>query len=296
MVNETLIISGLIFLLVLVYIGILATVGVFRRNEALQVAGGEQPTHLEVTSKPRPPKPPASPESVQELPKHLKPTPWEDCIPEIIHKYIVVFKENSPSAFMVVVENMRNGSACSFKQPTELDLKRLQRFAHPNLFEFLDQHIRKESFYVYFGIIESLIRLIDKTSLDQNSSATVEWDFKTAVFDYYREYIKSHETARGALFDKQKVRKYAEKLPYWEFYPLPAMDPTLWYIGEFIRFSLYDKLLTLEDCNVKMKEAKRVAVIKRTVAKGRARAIKNRYRDPRVRLQQPPVLIEGKRK
>lgn len=291
MVNETLIIGGLIFLFVLVYIGILATVGVFRRNKTLQVGSGEQPAHMEVTPKPRPPKPPVSLEPSTKTSSRETIPPWDDALLDTKKNYVLFFGEApNPLLFLtVLVLPSDNGSEYNFSKTTVEDMKRLPRYKHPDLFDFIVGCIKRDRTRSLNSVTSSLMRV-------EGDDGRLAFKFLSDIILIAHQFYDSVPVEYGPEFDGEKVRQYIKAYDFDEAIRKLNAPYEYWFLGTILRYFVYVNILSRNVYELEKAEAARKKGILAKTDIGRARAIKNRYRDPRVRLQQPPVLIEGKRK
>lgn len=286
MVNEALIIAGLIFLFVLVYIGFLATVGVFRRNKTLQATSGEKSAHLEVIPKQRPPAPP---EPVKETPKYTETLEWEAYDPEI-HSDFVAFFGGGEEPITMLTKRKSLSKYCSVLGKTTIDdLLYLPKFKHPDLFDFMDEFVDGDP----RRCIESILSDIH-VGYTGSGDATCRTMF--IIIDVVYSHLDTIDVEYGPTFDKDKIRAFVKTYDFNKESKRLDLEGKFWFVAPIVRYSLYRKILDRNIATLaNLKEEKKKA--RGAVAdKARARAIKNRYRDPRVRLQQPPVLFEGKRK
>ena len=286
MVNETLIIAGLIFLFVLVYIGFLATVGVFRRNKTLQATSGEKSAHLEVIPKQRPPAPP---EPVKETPKYTETLEWEAYDPEIHSDFVAFFGGDEEPTTMLTKRKSFNKYCSVLGKTTIDDLLYLPKFKHPDLFDFIDEFVGENP----SRCIESILSDIH-VGYSGSGDATCRVMFN--IIDVVYSHLDTNDVEYGPAFDKNKIRNFVKAYNFNKESKKLDLEGEFWFVDPFVRYSLYRKILdrniaVLANLKEKQKESR-----KSVTDKARARAIKNRYRDPRVRLQQPPVLFEGKRK
>lgn len=291
MANEALIIGGLIFLFVLVYIGILATVGVFRRNKALQATNGEQPAHLEVTPKPRPPKPPASPESSAKTSWGKAIPPWDGALLDVKKNYVLFFGEapNPLSYLTVLVLSTDDSPNYIFGKTTAEDMERLPRYQHPDFFDFIDECIKRDRARSLNSVTSSLMRV-------EGDDGRIAFKFLSDIIVIAHQFYDSVPVEYGPELDKEKVRQYIKTYDFDELIRKLNAPHEYWFLGTILRYFVYANILSRNVYELEKAEATRKKGILAKTDIARARAIKNRYRDPRVRLQRPPVLIEGKRK
>lgn len=286
MFTNALQVFGSIVLFVLAYIVVDAFFKALRRNKAIKTEGDVEPAHLEVIPKQRPPAPP---EPIKEASERLEMLEWESYNPKIHSEFVVIFGGDKRSHAMLTKRESLNKYGTTLDKTTVGDLIDLPKFKHPDLFDFLDE----------FNDL-SPARTIGAISFGLCGEYSLSGRERSSLFSDIIDIVYSHldtiDVEYGPGFDKDKIREFIKTFDL-KIDPIKvdlSIEP--WFIETIIRYYLYENILdrniaVLENLKEKQRKARRVVT-----DKARARAIKNRYRDPRVRLQQPPVLFEGKRK